>query len=52
MPKVDLYGGYEIYSSFALKVLKKRVAASKKGVQAADEAYIPSLVTKGNYTLS
>jgi outer membrane protein TolC len=37
---------------FALKPLEKRVAASKKGVQAADEAYIPSIVTKGNYTLS
>ena len=37
---------------FALKPLQKRVAASKKGVQAADEAYIPSIVTKGNYTLS
>jgi len=37
---------------FALKPLQKRVAASKKGMQAADEAYIPSIVTKGNYTLS
>ena len=37
---------------FALKPLQKRVAASKKGVQAADEAYIPSIVTKGNYTYS
>jgi len=37
---------------FALKPLQKRVAASRKGVQAADEAYIPSIVTKGNYTLS
>lgn len=37
---------------FALKPLKKRIAASKKGIQAADEAYYPSVVTKGNYTFS
>jgi outer membrane protein TolC len=37
---------------FALKPLQKRVEASRKGVQAAGEAYIPSVVTKGNYTLS
>ncbi len=37
---------------FALKPLQKKVAASKKGVQAADEAYIPSIVTKGDYTYS
>ena len=37
---------------FALKPLKAKVEASKKGVQAADEAYIPSIVTKGNYSYS
>jgi len=37
---------------FALKPLQKRVEASQKGIQAAGEAYIPSVVTKGNYTLS
>ena len=33
---------------FALRPLQKKVEASIKGVQAADEAYIPSIVTKGN----
>jgi len=37
---------------FALKPLQKRVEASQKGIEAADEAYIPSVVTKGNYTYS
>jgi len=37
---------------FALKPLQKMVEASRKDVQAAGEAYIPSIVTKGNYTLS
>jgi len=37
---------------FALKPLKAKVKASKKGIQAADEAYIPSIVTKGNYSYS
>ena len=37
---------------FALKPLQKKVEASRKGVQAADEAFIPSIVTKGNYTYS
>jgi len=37
---------------FALKPLEKRVSASRKGVQAAEEAYIPSFVTRGNYTYS
>jgi outer membrane protein TolC len=32
----------------ALRPLQKKVEASIKGVQAADEAYIPSIVTKGN----
>jgi outer membrane protein TolC len=33
---------------FALRPLQKQVEASLKGVQAADEAYIPSISTKGN----
>ena len=37
---------------FALKPLQTKVKASQKGIQAADEAYIPSIVTKGNYTYS
>jgi len=37
---------------FALKPLQKKVEASRKGMQAADEAFIPSIVTKGNYTYS
>ncbi len=37
---------------FALKPLQTKVKASQKGIQAADEAYIPSVVTKGNYTYS
>ena len=37
---------------FALRPLRQKVAASKKGMQAADEAYIPSIVTKGNYAFS
>jgi len=37
---------------FALKPLKARVAASQKGIKAADEAYVPSIVTKGNYSYS
>ncbi|AKF25071.1 hypothetical protein YH65_06440 [Sulfurovum lithotrophicum] len=37
---------------FALRPLRSKVEAGKKGMQAADEAYIPSIVTKGNYTLS
>ncbi len=37
---------------FALKPLYQKVEASKKGVKAASEAYIPSIVTKGNYTYS
>ena len=36
----------------ALKPLEIKVRASQKGVQAAGEAYIPSIVTKGNYTYS
>ena len=37
---------------FALKPLQKKVEASIKDIEAADEAYIPSIVTKGNYTHS
>ncbi|SFV63032.1 outer membrane efflux protein, putative [hydrothermal vent metagenome] len=37
---------------FALKPLYQKVEASKKGMKAADEAYIPSIVTKGSYTYS
>jgi len=37
---------------FALRPLRSKVEAGKKGMQAANEAYIPSIVTKGNYTLS
>jgi len=37
---------------FALRPLRSKVEAGKKGMQAADEAYIPSIVTKGNYTFS
>jgi len=37
---------------FALKPLQKKVQASQKGVQAAKEAYIPSIITKGGYTYS
>jgi len=37
---------------FALQPLKKRVAASQKGVQAAKEAYYPTVVTQGNYAFS
>ena len=37
---------------FALRPLHSKVEAAKRGVQAANEAYIPSIVTKGNYTLS
>lgn len=36
----------------ALKPLKKNVEAKQKGIQAAKEAFIPSIVTKGNYTYS
>jgi outer membrane protein TolC len=37
---------------FALKPLQIKVKARQKGVKAASEAYIPSVVTKGNYTYS
>ena len=37
---------------FALKPLQKSVEASQKDVQAAGEAYVPSIVIKGNYTFS
>ena len=37
---------------FALKPLEKRVKARKRGVKAAREAYYPTIVTKGSYTLS
>ena len=37
---------------FALKPLNARVEASKKGLKAADEAYLPSVVTKGSYNFS
>ncbi len=37
---------------FALKPLSARVEASKKGMKAADEAYLPSVVTKGSYSFS
>jgi len=37
---------------FALKPLSARVEASKKGIKAADEAYLPSVVTKGSYNFS
>jgi len=37
---------------FALRPIRSKVEASKKGMKAADEAYIPSIVTKGNYTYS
>jgi len=37
---------------FALRPLRSRVEAGKKGMQAAHEAYMPSIVTKGSYTLS
>ncbi len=37
---------------FALKPLQKRMEASQKGVEAAGEAYIPSIVAKGSYTYS
>jgi len=37
---------------FALKPLEQRVRATQKGVQAADEAYLPSVVTKGSYSFS
>ncbi len=37
---------------FALKPLEKRLKASQKDVQAAKEAYLPSIVTKGNYSFS
>ncbi len=37
---------------FALKPLKTKVEASKKGMKAAHEAYYPTLVTKGNYSYS
>ena len=37
---------------FALKPLGARVEASKKGMKAAEEAYLPSVVTKGSYSFS
>ena len=37
---------------FALKPLNARVEASKKGIKAADEAYLPTVVTKGSYNFS
>lgn len=37
---------------FALRPLRSKAEAGKKGMKAANEAYIPSIVTKGNYTLS
>ena len=37
---------------FALKPLEIKVQASQKGMQAADEAYVPSVVAKGSYTYS
>lgn len=37
---------------FAVRPLEIKVQASQKGMQAADEAYIPSIVTKGSYTFS
>ena len=37
---------------FALKPLDAKVKASQKALQAADEAYLPSVVTKGSYNYS
>jgi len=37
---------------FALRPLKKRVQATQKGVQAAKEAYYPTVVTQGSYNFS
>ncbi|MBA1420076.1 MAG: TolC family protein [Epsilonproteobacteria bacterium] len=37
---------------FALKPLHEKVEASKKGIEAASDAYYPSVVTKGSYTYS
>ncbi len=37
---------------FALKPLEKRVEAGKRAVKAAEQAYYPSIVTKGNYAFS
>ena len=36
----------------ALRPLRNKVEAGKKGMKAADEAYMPSVVTRGNYTFS
>jgi outer membrane protein TolC len=37
---------------FALKPLKRKLEATQKEVQATNEAYYPSVLTKGNYTYS
>jgi len=37
---------------FALKPLNARIEASKKGIKAADEAYLPTVVMKGSYNFS
>ena len=37
---------------FALRPLQKKLEASSKGMEAADEAYYPSVVTKGSYVYS
>lgn len=37
---------------FALRPLQKKLEASSKGMEAADEAYYPSIVTKGSYVYS
>jgi len=37
---------------FALRPLQKRVEASSKGMEAADEAYYPSVVSRGSYVYS
>ena len=37
---------------FALKPLHKKLDASKKGIEAANDAYYPSIVAKGNYSYS
>lgn len=51
---VPLHLQREVHSGeiFALKPLKTKVEASKKGMKAAHEAYYPTLVTKGNYSYS
>ena len=51
---VSLHEKHNVHKEeiFALRPLQKNVEAGQKAVQAAHEAYYPSLVTKGSYSYS